>query len=106
MRPEAISILGRRYQVDWVAEFAGSDDRKGAQIGQHLYSRQIIRVLEGLPGDGARETLLHEALHSLDASMDTNLRESQVARLSVALYALAQESPEAVRWMLNLSEEK
>lgn len=96
---EKLRILGKTYQVQEV-EPAGLDNQ--GCIGEHCPKELKIWIRKGLAPDQARETLLHEAVHGLDVALCTHLTEEQVCALSTGLFAMARESPEAVKYMLGL----
>lgn len=100
-RPQSVRVLGKRYRVEWAESFPATGDG-GVQIGGHTLSDQTLRVLDRLPDDGARETLLHEVLHALDHALALDLDEGQITRLAAGLFALGQGDPTATRWMLGL----
>lgn len=68
--------------------------------GQHCSTRAEIEIQEGLPPQAARETTLHELVHAVDVAADTDLSESQVARLARGLFALCADNPAYMRALL------
>jgi len=100
-RPDALRILGKTFAVEWVESFPDAEDGT-IQLGDHAYSQLRIQVLALMPEENQRETLLHETLHAIGTSLSEELDEATVERLSVGLYAVAQESPGALAWMLGM----
>lgn len=97
-RPTSLRILGKPYRVVYSA---AGDMAKATYLGQHDVRHSTIRVLDGMAAAQERETLLHECLHAMGGALMT---EEQISVLSQQLYCFAQDNPQAVGWMLGLSE--
>lgn len=52
----------------------------------------LITICEELPPEIKEETLLHEAIHHIEASLGLGLTENQVMGLSVGIYDLLKSN--------------
>lgn len=98
---EQVRVMGKTYRVVEVPDHTLSGDF----IGNHNGRALLISVLDTLAEDQKRETTLHEVLHALSLALNLGLDERQVGALSCGVYALAQDDPAAVRYMLGLDKE-
>ena len=48
-----------------------------------------------------RDTLLHEAIHAVDDTMQLDLSEEQVHSLAGGIYALLSDNPKFARWLID-----
>jgi hypothetical protein len=97
---EQVRIMGKEYRVEEVPE----SGLTRTTIGSCNERTLTISVMDSLVDKHKRETVLHEVLHALDVALATNLTEQQITALSSGLYALAQDDPDATRYMLGLDK--
>jgi hypothetical protein len=86
-----IRILGMDYQVHEVAEL-GEAGTAGA-VDNQLHILFLGGDRSDMPPGEAAEIMLHEIIHAIDYRLNLGLEESQVHRLSAALYAVISDNP-------------
>lgn len=86
---DVISILGKPHTVERIPDAP----LQGGSVGAVNYSRQQIVLLEGMAPEYEADTLLHEIIHAIDATISTNLTEHQVHALAGGLFAVFRENP-------------
>jgi hypothetical protein len=92
---KSVKIIGKEVRVDIV----GRDTIQG---NSGLSNATLLRiwVAKDLPKEEAQDTMLHEIIHILDYSMDTELTETQVKRLATGLLAFFKDNPKYYeRWV-------
>lgn len=88
-------IVGKEVKADLV-------NRNTIQGNSGLSNANLLRiwVADDLPKEEQQDTMLHEVLHIIDYSMDTDLSETQVKRLATGLLAFFKDNPKYYdRWV-------
>lgn len=88
--PEHIKIQYKDYKIEMVDNLHDGADELYGQI-QHI--PETIYLNAGCSEGQKKSTLLHEALHGLDAVFCIGLKEKQVEKLGSALYMLIHDNP-------------
>jgi hypothetical protein len=87
---KSLRILGKTFEILWVDEVAED------AIGMCETHRQRIAMMNGLPLDTERDTLLHEVIHAIDETMGTGLTEQQVVALASGLLAVFNDNQKEI----------
>ena len=77
------TILGKTFTVSLVDEIDGDE----AIVGRCNPAQQRIRIRSDQAEDMLLETLFHEIIHACAEAVAVELEESDVVRLSAALYS-------------------
>ena len=88
MKPMKIDVLGIEYSIE--LEEHMPDDNWG--IAEHRTT--TLKIAENLEDSRKRETLLHEVMHAVDATIDIGLEEEVVGPLSAGLFCVLKSNPE------------
>ena len=51
--------------------------------------------------DNVKESMLHEAVHAVDADRQAGITEDQVRKMSLGLYAFIKDNRELVHWIME-----
>lgn len=91
--PKVLRIVGKNYAVETMT--------LGEDYGECNDQTQTIKIAEGIAHGMERDTLLHEAIHAIDYSMQLKMSEKQVCGLGTAVYALLADNPELVKYIME-----
>jgi len=93
-RPDHALILGRNYSITY--------DLDNGDFGACDTLLNEIEVMEGLPLIEEQDTVLHEVLHGVWATMDIGLpkhEEHVVRKLATGLLLVLQQNPELTQYL-------
>lgn len=93
-RPEVVHILGRDYSITY--------DLDNGDFGACDTTLNEIEVMEGLPLIEEQDTVLHEVMHGVWATMDVGLpkhEEHVVRKLTTGLLLVLQQNPELTAYL-------
>lgn len=93
---ESVKILGKRYRI--VRHVIEGEDGK-YYWGRTTHSNKLIEVRSDHDDDVQSETLLHEVVHCIDASLGLGLTEKQVSGLAGGLFAVVVDNRLGRRWL-------
>lgn len=96
--PDTLRICGFDYRVDRPPVVHNGEK---VLCGTAEYDKLTLNISTAYPRQLQDNTLLHEAIHAIDIHMETELTESQVARLEIGLAALLRDNPALVRLFLT-----
>ncbi len=85
-----VKILGINYDVKMCNEGELGD---GDYIGRIIAKQALIRIDKTARSQPQAELLLHEIIHGIDMSMDTQIKETIIKRLAHGLYAVLIDNP-------------
>ena len=88
--PESIKVLYRDYAV---IEKENLHDGDSELFGQVADLEQVISLNKDATREQKEVTLLHEAIHALDALFVIELSEAQVEKLAIGIYMLVLDNP-------------
>lgn len=91
--PKKLRIVGKNWAVlhmPLVEEYGLCDEQ-----------RQELKVSTKLAHDLERDTLLHEAIHAIDYSMQLKMSEKQVNGMGTAIYALLMDNPDLIKYLVQ-----
>lgn len=90
----SLTILGKRFAVKTL----GEDEDKEVDGRTYLASQELFyRVKPGVEYN--KDSVLHEAIHALELSLDLGMTERQVQLLATGLFALLQDNKEFAKWL-------
>lgn len=95
-RPEAIRILGRDYSLTYELD--------SGDFGACDTMQNEIEVREGLPPIEERDTVLHEVMHAVWATMDIGhhkFEEHVVRKMATGLTIVLQENPGFAQYLAS-----
>ena len=92
MIPKKLRILGKTYTVEITPGIT--------EYGLCCEETQTIKIRPVKGGDVVKDTLLHECIHAIDFSMHSGLTEDQVQRLGSGLWALFNDNPELLAYLM------
>lgn len=98
--PGTLNVLGKHWPVEWVVDTDDFSDQTDS-YGECIFTKQLIRVKNGLPFDCERDTLIHETFHAIDHELQLGLKEKQVHRLACAFYAVMRSNPDFVAHIMT-----
>jgi len=93
MLPKVLRIVGKNYAVETM--------KLGDNYGLCEDQTQTIKIADDMAHGLERDTLLHEAIHAIDYSMQLSMSERQVCGLGTAIYALLADNPELVKYIME-----
>lgn len=95
-RPDSIRVLGRDYSVTYELD--------NGNFGACDTMQNEIEVREGLPPSEERDTVLHEVMHAIWATMDIGhhkIEEHVVRKMATGLALVLQENPEFAQYLAS-----
>ena len=98
-----VRCLGGIYGLSFV-DMSTDVDLHGEQIGCTNLLGRSIKVAGDMAASQQRDTLLHEIVHIADyetADPRSRLRESDVVRISKALYSILRDNPGLAEWIAS-----
>jgi hypothetical protein len=93
MLPKVLRIVGKNYAIEKM-KLADNYGLCDDQV-------QTIKIADDIAHGLERDTLLHEAIHAIDYSMQLKMSERQVCGLGTAIYALFADNPELVKYIME-----
>lgn len=113
-RPEHCFIGNLTFTIAWLSEDEWDERRLGSDlrgISDHMKAFIGVRLMPGVPESMFQETLLHEALHMVWATVGLNhththfpadeREESVITTTSPGLIFLMQNNPEVMGYLLS-----
>jgi len=97
-RLRSVLVMGWKTVVQYAKtldEMRAATDRFTQEIpnADYDYDAQVITVAPGLSPQSERESILHEAIHSLSSATHSGLKEKQVYRMARALDGFLSDNP-------------
>ena len=96
-RPEKIRILGKPFKVLWPESIEHDGDSD--IVGLSDPDAQQITVKSTIALEMAQDALLHEVMHSVEASMGLDLEDTVIERLATGLLAVIKDNPGFVAYL-------
>lgn len=100
-RPSSVRILGRPYDIHYAPPSALSNTYMGLCDNSML----TITVEDMLPPMEEADTVFHETLHGICASMrlglDRDTEERIVSALATGILGVLQDNPAYARWLIE-----
>ena len=87
---DSLNILGKTYRIQW-------EDELDDALGVTYSSKQLIKMVKGLPLDTERETLLHEVIHAVEDGLGLGMTEQQVHALACGLYDVLKNNQQTLK---------
>lgn len=100
VRPRRIRVLGKRYDISYVAPEQLPDAYGLCHRGE-----QRIEIRDGLPDGEEADTVLHEILHAILHGMGVQLSEAMEEKFVLAsasgLLGVLQDNPQFAKWLIK-----
>lgn len=81
MIPKSVDVLGREYTI-------GMEETLPNMLGYCDYENLSIKIKADQQPDMELDTVLHEILHAIDYSMNTELEERQIYCMTVGILSV------------------
>lgn len=99
-RPSSVRVLGRNYAISYVPPSLLSN----AAMGLTMNELQRITVEDGQTPIEEADTVFHETLHALCATLHLGLEHDEeeriVATLATGIVGMLQDNPEYAQWLI------
>lgn len=76
------------------------DDRllaEGDAVGEARFTRNVIAIDPRVDAPGSGETLIHEAVETINHKLELDLKHRQIQALSSAIYQFMRDNPTLMR---------
>ena len=95
----SVRVLSHVFDVEFVAQgakhLAGTCD----------ITDSALHVLDGLPEEAKKNTVIHELLHLMSDILDLGLKEVQINGLACGLKGLIEDNPQLMAWLQGLDNQ-
>lgn len=95
-RPKAIKVFGRKYRINYIPEYAGMTD-----MGHCDNTLLLINTKEHQLPIEETDTILHEVIHAIDFTVNTEMTEHQVRTIATGLLGVLQDNPEFAKYLIE-----
>ena len=104
--PSEIRILGKDWSIEHVDNLIEDKGSYGRCSIGHAKIQYTTKDSDGKPLNipMIKDTIIHELIHAIVETMGLGLKERQVLGLGGGLYALINENPELIMWLLLSAE--
>ena len=95
-RPLKVKILGKPYEIRYVAEDDSSLEGNNALC---IPDEQLIIMTDGLPRETEQDYLWHEIKHAVEAAMGLDLEDIVIQKLATGEIAVIKDNPSLITYL-------